>query len=145
MSPVRILNVVVFPAPLTPKRPKHSPLGITKLIPRTAGLTTLQERWGKYQNMLRYSCKLVKIASPDRHHLYSRYTSRHTFANHHHLEQVLDHYSMGATRAGILHGCNSLPLCLHIFVLDGNSHPHWLQPYTHRGDHMQPRPPHTQE
>ena len=37
-SPVKMLNVVVFPAPLTPSRPKHSPVGITRLIPLTANL-----------------------------------------------------------------------------------------------------------
>ena len=60
-SPVRILNVVVFPAPnrstnhgkvsmfsadtvlivsipFTPSRPKHSPCGMAKLIPFTADL-----------------------------------------------------------------------------------------------------------
>ena len=35
-SPVSILNVVVFPAPLIPRRPKHSPVFTPKLSPRTA-------------------------------------------------------------------------------------------------------------
>lgn len=34
ISPVNILNVDVLPAPFTPTRPKHSPRGTTKLIPR---------------------------------------------------------------------------------------------------------------
>ena len=38
ISPVSILNVVVLPAPLTPSRPKHSPLGMLKLIRSTASL-----------------------------------------------------------------------------------------------------------
>jgi len=35
VSPVKILNVVVLPAPLTPNKPKHSPGETAKLIPRT--------------------------------------------------------------------------------------------------------------
>lgn len=35
-SPVNILKVVVFPAPLTPSRPKHSPAGMIKFTPFTA-------------------------------------------------------------------------------------------------------------
>ena len=38
MSPVNILNVVVFPAPLIPSKPKHSPVGITRLTSDTASL-----------------------------------------------------------------------------------------------------------
>ena len=37
VSPASILKVVVLPAPLTPSRPKHSPLWIPKLNPSTAG------------------------------------------------------------------------------------------------------------
>jgi len=36
MSPVRMLKVVVLPAPLTPSSPKHSALGMATLIPPTA-------------------------------------------------------------------------------------------------------------
>lgn len=36
MSPVNILNVVVLPAPFTPNKPKHSPDGMVRWIPRTA-------------------------------------------------------------------------------------------------------------
>ncbi len=36
IEPVNILKVVVFPAPLIPKRPKHSPLGTPSHIGRTA-------------------------------------------------------------------------------------------------------------
>ena len=35
-SPVNILNVVVFPAPLIPRRPKHSLMGIPRLKRSTA-------------------------------------------------------------------------------------------------------------
>lgn len=35
-SPVSILNVVVFPAPFTPNKPKHSPELTANLIPLTA-------------------------------------------------------------------------------------------------------------
>lgn len=35
ISPVKIRNVVVLPAPLTPNRPKHSPGETAKLTPRT--------------------------------------------------------------------------------------------------------------
>lgn len=36
ISPVNILKVVVFPAPLTPRKPKHSPAETWKLMLRTA-------------------------------------------------------------------------------------------------------------
>lgn len=35
MSPVKIRNIVVLPAPFTPNSPKHSPGETAKLIPRT--------------------------------------------------------------------------------------------------------------
>lgn len=35
ISPVKIRNVVVLPAPFTPSKPKHSPGDMTKLIPLT--------------------------------------------------------------------------------------------------------------
>ena len=41
MSPVRMLKVVVLPAPFTPSSPKHSPLGMARLIPPTAILEGL--------------------------------------------------------------------------------------------------------
>ena len=47
MSPVKILKVVVLPAPLTPSKPKHSPFGRPRLIPSTAfleGMTLHPER-----------------------------------------------------------------------------------------------------
>ena len=49
ISPVSMLKVVVFPAPLTPSKPKHSPLGMPRLIPETAflaGRIVQPERWG---------------------------------------------------------------------------------------------------
>ena len=39
---MRISKVVVFPAPLTPSSPKHSPLGMPREMPRTAGLGGLR-------------------------------------------------------------------------------------------------------
>lgn len=35
ISPVKIRNVVVLPAPFTPNKPKHSPGETAKLTPRT--------------------------------------------------------------------------------------------------------------
>ena len=46
MSPVNILNKVVFPAPLTPSNPKHSPLFISRLILSTASLVLPTEQQG---------------------------------------------------------------------------------------------------
>lgn len=48
MSPVSILKVVVLPAPLTPSKPKHSPAGMTRLMPLTASFLPLH--WARYGN-----------------------------------------------------------------------------------------------
>lgn len=44
ISPVNTLKVVVFPAPLTPNRPKHSPEGMMRLTPLTANFRLLRQQ-----------------------------------------------------------------------------------------------------
>ena len=60
ISPVNILKVVVLPAPFTPSRPKHSPLGMIRFIWLTASLLPVWQESKQGQtrdSILLYNCR----------------------------------------------------------------------------------------
>ena len=45
INPIRILMVVVLPAPFGPRKPYDSPRDTSKLMPRTASTRRIQKPW----------------------------------------------------------------------------------------------------
>ncbi len=117
MSPVRMLKVVVLPAPFTPRRPKHSPLGMASVMPPTAvlacwmlhpdrceGYTWGEGVWGE-------ECRVCGIMRGE------GYVSTEST----YLHEVLDDDSIILCGVSTQH---SLPLRVNITVLHKHTHTH---------------------